>query len=85
MTPETATYDPGVGVGPLAILFLILGLGWCCWFFGRCYEANVTDRYEAEEEAAYRWAAAHNKLPPPVIKTVYVDTETGEELHGYEG
>lgn len=71
--------------GFIVVAGILAALVYLGWFYGRVYEAQVEAQAERQDEAAYRYAAAHNKLPDPVIKTVYVDTETGEMLHGYEG
>jgi hypothetical protein len=69
----------------IGAFILMAMIGYCCWFFGRLHEAQTDARVEQLQQDAYLWAADNDKLPPPVIQTVYVDTETGEMLHGYNG
>lgn len=71
--------------GTITVLFLIGSALWLAWFFGRIHEAGVEARLEEQDAAAYRYAAAHIKPPAPVIKTRYVDIETGIVLEEREG
>lgn len=69
----------------LAILFVLCTLLYCGWFFGRLHEANVEARAEEQNQAAFWHAQAHGLLPDPIIKTRYVDLETGIVLEEHEG
>lgn len=64
--------------GAIALLLGLGAIAYCGWFFGRCQEAAVESREEQLGADAFEWAARHDKLPPPVIVTRYVDMETGE-------